>query len=121
MLINNLYTILQFDHQEKIEVSAQINVSHPIFKGHFPSMPILPGVCMVQLVKELIEKVHPHQTLLTHAGNIKFLSVINPEINDKVKVTIEIRNSDTNNITFTSYISQDQTIVFKFTGQLQNI
>lgn len=121
MLINDLYKIIQIDHQEKIEAQIQINSSHDVFKGHFPSIPVLPGVCMIQLIKELIENQYHRKTILQEAGNIKFLSIVNPEQNDEIKVTIEIKEADTNTITFASSISQDQTIVFKFTGQLQNI
>ena len=30
-----------------------LNAEHPIFKGHFPNNPVTPGVCMMQIVKNL--------------------------------------------------------------------
>ena len=31
------------------EVWVEIDPTHPIFEGHFPDQPVLPGVCMVQI------------------------------------------------------------------------
>ena len=57
MLNDNLYRTDSFSYQEeKIEAEISIDVHHKIFEGHFPGQPVLPGVCMIQIVKELVEK-----------------------------------------------------------------
>ena len=65
--------------------------SHQIFKAHFPGEPVLPGVCMTQMVKELLEIYTQKQTRLIKASDIKFLSVITPE-KDKL-IQIELKTS----------------------------
>lgn len=49
MLQYHLFTLadLQADG-ETVKTSIILNPLHPIFKGHFPDNPILPGVCMMQ-------------------------------------------------------------------------
>ena len=34
-----------------------LNAEHPIFKGHFPNNPVTPGVCMMQIVKNLTVQI----------------------------------------------------------------
>lgn len=69
-----------------------INADHEIFKGHFPGMPVVPGVCMVEMIKEILEEVVGKKTNLKKAGTIKFLHVLDPniypEINAEVKVKV---------------------------------
>ena len=66
-----------------------------IYQAHFPGEPITPGVCIVQIGKEVIEDL-----LLEHssasrrleiikAKNIKFLSVISP--NETPILTYQVR------------------------------
>ena len=80
MLRDSFYTVLKTQQKDLISFRSTvvINKDHEIFKGHFPAVPIVPGVCMLQMVKELLEERIRKPLQLTHSGNIKFLSVINP-------------------------------------------
>jgi 3-hydroxyacyl-[acyl-carrier-protein] dehydratase len=51
-----------------------------IFRGHFPGQPVLPGACMLQMVKEVLEdQLHPTYRL-QKADNLKFLSLVDPQL-----------------------------------------
>jgi 3-hydroxyacyl-[acyl-carrier-protein] dehydratase len=81
MLLNKLYTIVNFDISEnRDKVSAEIKLigEHPVFEGHFPGNPVLPGVCTVQIIRELLEKAVGQELMLTKAANIKYLGFISP-------------------------------------------
>lgn len=93
MLLNNFYEVKEqsaSQAESRTTISAQVVIhkSHPIFSGHFPGLPIVPGVCMIQMVKEIFETHLKAPLLLSSAGNIKFLSVINPEKNNELNVEI---------------------------------
>lgn len=93
MLVNDFYTLNQVTSQvegnkTKIAAGLTINKSHHIFDGHFPGLPIVPGVCMVQIIKETTESHLNRKLLMTAASNIKFLAVINPQNNSEVNVEI---------------------------------
>src|SRR5690606_23989062 len=60
---------------------VRLNPAHPIFDGHFPDNPVAPGVCMMQIVKELTETVERKILFLVRASNVKFTALINPEKN----------------------------------------
>ena len=51
----------------------------PVYAAHFPGMPITPGVCIVQIVKELAEKNLRRLFTIKEARNVKFLSLLTPE------------------------------------------
>ena len=55
-----------------------LDPSHPIFKGHFPELPVLPGVCMIDMIKGVLEAVLRHRIFLKKAHQIKFLRILNP-------------------------------------------
>ena len=71
-----------------------INKEHPIFKGHFPGNPVTPGVCMIQIIKELAEKIVGEKLFMQSASNIKFMAIINPEINPNLELTLDISKTD---------------------------
>src|SRR5690606_15159018 len=79
ILKNDLYTVSSLTEDDKIvQASLELNPEHPIFEGHFPRQPVLPGVCMLQIIKEILESVTGKNLMLKQSDHIKFLSVINP-------------------------------------------
>ena len=53
-----------------------LNAEHSIFKGHFPNNPVTPGVCMMQIIKNLTEQITGHQLQLIQMLNVKFTALI---------------------------------------------
>ncbi len=91
MLIEGLYVIKDYKYdQGTANVTIHLNKEHPIFKGHFPGNPVMPGVCMIQIIKELTEKATGEQLFLKVSSNIKFMAIINPEENDTLQLTLNI-------------------------------
>jgi 3-hydroxyacyl-[acyl-carrier-protein] dehydratase len=54
------------------------NTDHAIFKGHFPGQPVVPGVCMLQLIQETLQQALEKPVQLISSSQIKFLHVIDP-------------------------------------------
>ena len=91
MLIEGLYTIVEFYYDEQeVNATIQLNKDHDIFKGHFPGNPVMPGVCMIQIIKELTEKATAKKLFLSVSSNIKFMALINPEVNAILKLSISV-------------------------------
>jgi len=74
----------------KIDYTIELNAEHFIFAAHFPGNPITPGVCIIQIVKELIEEKLERELFLKKVNNVKFLNVINPLENKEVMFSISI-------------------------------
>lgn len=61
-----------------IKADLSINPGSPIFKGHFPGQPVVPGACILQIVKEVLESALGYSVQLKKAGNLKFVGMIEP-------------------------------------------
>ena len=56
LLKDKLYHILASEKTEdSCTYTLRISETFPLFKGHFPGSPVLPGVCILQIFKELAE------------------------------------------------------------------
>ena len=105
--------------QQKYTVVITLNDIHPIYLGHFPGNPVVPGVCQVQMVKELVEKAVQYPIKLTESDNIKFLSMINPEINPKLEFNILILPNPDKRLSVTASIVSGDSVFLKFKGKFE--
>ena|SRR5688572_18854494 len=89
ILLNDFYTIVSNSASGgSVRARISINKAHKIFDGHFPGLPIVPGVCMMQIIREIMEVTTERSLMIVSADNMKFLSVINPDHNQEVDVSI---------------------------------
>lgn len=101
-----------------IRAELEINASHELFKGHFPSVPVLPGVCMVQCVKELIELSIEKKTRLDEADMIKFLSMLNPVESDMISAEITVKERTDAHMLFQASLKSNERMLLKYSGRL---
>ena len=95
MLIKNLYKVKDLvTDKDRTTARITINKDHEIFKGHFPGNPVMPGVCMIQIIKELTEEVVGKKLFLSVSSNIKFMAIINPEIHPDLTLILDISRSE---------------------------
>jgi 3-hydroxyacyl-[acyl-carrier-protein] dehydratase len=104
-------------HTEGNSVSAELELNslHPVFEGHFPGLPVVPGVCQMQMVKEILETVAGVETRLVKADNMKFLAVINPVESPVVQLKLQFEFTDAG-YKVVSSIASGAVVHFKFQG-----
>jgi len=113
MLIEGLYSVVSFEKEEQtVNAKIKLNPNHEVFKGHFPGNPVMPGVCMIQMIKELTEQATGKTLFLSVASNIKFMAIINPEINDIVQLDIAISEVE-NQIKVKNTVHFEDTLALK--------
>jgi len=116
MLIENLYTLNSFSNEAGKAVAAiTINAGHKIFEGHFPGQPVLPGVCQLQIIKELLERATGKKLFLSEAGNCKFLQMVNPVKSNILDITIDYTLNDTI-ISVNAIIKSEEVVFLKMNG-----
>jgi 3-hydroxyacyl-[acyl-carrier-protein] dehydratase len=116
MLMANLFELESFDHEgHKVMANFRVQAGNSIFAGHFPGQPVVPGVCLVQLVKEVTEKVVGQKVLLTQAANIKFLQLIIPNESQlfQLNLTFVIESGE---VKVNAGINNGTSTSFKFQG-----
>ncbi len=117
MLKDHFYKILEKTslNESSFRVKILLNKESDIFKGHFPELPVVPGVCMMAIVKEQLQD-HLNRTLvLINSANMKFLSLINPLVNEEVEVAVKYSDSDEGTLVADGVISAGELIFFKIT------
>jgi len=100
MLKDNLYQLKSIEKLQENSFNVQIHLDkeHDIFKGHFPGNPVLPGVCMVQIMKEISSKITQENLQLKTSKSIKFLELINTNENPNLDLKLEITEKTNSNI-----------------------
>ncbi len=117
ILEGDFYTVVNpVMEADKIQATLKINPDHRIFKGHFPGQPVVPGVCMMQIVKELLEKTTGKAVRLHNGHDLKFLSVIDPRINNMVNAEANYVVHASGDINVTARLFYNETTFFKFKG-----
>lgn len=95
-LKNNLYKIIRKEGVGPVvNYAIELIPSCVIYAAHFPGEPITPGVCIVQMGKELVEELLSEQSstpcklMITKVKNVKFLSIISP--NETLQLTYQVK------------------------------
>ena len=67
-----------------------LNKKHRVYDGHFPQHPVVPGVCMILMIRELVEKAVGGNLMFAGISNIKFLSLVDPAMNHELSIRLTI-------------------------------
>ena len=96
----------------QVQIQVRLEPKHPIFLGHFPGNPITPGVCMLQLIKELVEGQLDKKLFLSEGVNVKFTARINPFQEPLLCILLDITEVDDIQVKSEVYF-QDRTLALK--------
>jgi 3-hydroxyacyl-[acyl-carrier-protein] dehydratase len=125
MLSGFFFDIQSFtiEHTDEIQQKAiallLLNESHPIYLGHFPGNPVVPGVCQIQMLKELVEKTLNYQVNLIESDNIKFLKMINPQVNPLLECNLLLSKNSDQQFIVNATIASGPVIFLKFKGKFE--
>lgn len=93
-LTNNLFSITAKRLDEKgASYDVMLHPDHFIYQAHFPGEPVTPGVCIIQMVKELLEDLVQLPLCITAVKNVKFLSILSPIQTPQVTCKLTLNKS----------------------------
>jgi 3-hydroxyacyl-[acyl-carrier-protein] dehydratase len=113
-----LYNILNINKEadDSLKVDVQLNPDHQIFKGHFPQQPVLPGACMVQMLREVLQKASNCILEFNRGQNIKFISLVVPGGNNILTFQIQTKLNPDGLLSVNSTLYSQNTASMKFSG-----
>ena len=127
MSLDNFYTVI--DQREtdvangavdftvrKFNFTIKLNPEHSVYMGHFPGNPVVPGVCQVQILKELTSAMLKTDLVIQQSDNIKFLSMIVPSVSTLLTVSIDIKEKERDSWHVIGAILNTDQIFLKFKG-----
>lgn len=117
MSLDTLYTITDLAFGEgNFEATLNIDPEHDVFRGHFPGQAIMPGVCLISIVKKIAEAIAGREMQLKQATNIKFLNIIDPFEHKGLRVKGSYLADKKKEMNISASILDTETVFFKFKG-----
>jgi 3-hydroxyacyl-[acyl-carrier-protein] dehydratase len=113
---NDLFSIKKIAHEDGVIIAQLgINKNSDILKGHFPGHPVVPGACMLQIVKDVLEDALEFPIRLKKADHLKFMTMIDPAGTNQVQLDITYKYAESD-IHVTAKLSNDDVVYFKLQG-----
>ena len=114
---NAVFKVLDLVHSDgKAEAVLLVNEASEILAGHFPGHPVVPGACMLQLVKDMLETTLNVKLRLKTAPQMKFMSMVVPGAHQQLRLSISYRNLDEGSFAVQAGLDNNETVCFKFQG-----
>jgi 3-hydroxyacyl-[acyl-carrier-protein] dehydratase len=90
--------VLELRRREKIVAIKNVTINEPFFNGHFPGLPIMPGVLIVEAIAQaggalLLREVADHKDkimVFTGIERAKFRRPVGP--GDQLRLEVELKN-----------------------------
>lgn len=110
MLINNFFKIIEHTQEnERAIFIIELNKNHPIYEGHFPGSPIVPGVCSIEMMKECAEFYLNTSLYYDSIEQCKFLSPIDPVKTALLTISLQIISLNENEYSISGTITNQLT------------
>ncbi len=114
MLRNSFYDIV---HRDQNVYTIRFNAKHPIFLGHFPERPIVPGACIVQIAEELAALSFGHPIRFTAIRDLKFRQPITPD----QEIIISIQKTTESMCKVLCADSKNEQLIISFNTQINSL
>lgn len=110
---SDFFALESMIHDEAgIKALLHINPAHPIFEGHFPGQPVVPGVCMLQLIKEVAETALGRSLFMKQVAQVKYLQVLVPGYQKSITLHMEWKPG----LAFNASLKEGEQTVMKMSG-----
>lgn len=103
--------------ENQLNISVLIDKNHRVFDGHFPNFPILPGVYLIQMVKDSLNTFLTDNYRMEAASSVKYLKPIEPGKNNKLRLEITLTQDEEGLLVSANTFLEDETVNFKFKGK----
>lgn len=123
MVLHDFYKILSEEKisDSKYVIMILVNEKHDVFKGHFPGNPIMPGVCMIQIIKELTESITKSTLMIQTLSNVKFMALINPEATPELRLELDVVISEDNLVKVKNTTYFNDTVALKLSNTYKKL
>lgn len=89
-LEGNFYTVIKREQiqTDTFVVEVLLHAEHPIYAGHFPTQAVVPGVCMLTVIRECLAELLGRSVKFASIKECKYLSALLPREDLKIRLTL---------------------------------
>lgn len=98
-----------------ISTTISLDQHHPVFAGHFPGIPVLPGVIMMKIAKNCLETHLKRRLKLSSIDSMKFLNMVNPVVQPRIELQLSYATTPDGMFRVDAKLSWGETVFFKMT------
>lgn len=91
--------------------------NHPVYEGHFPGQPVVPGVCTLTIIKECLGKILSRKVGFASIKECKFVSALVPQ-ND-LRITVNLSMTESTSVKAVVVRTENQQTVLKLRGTIR--
>ena len=114
MLKDTFFTLLSSEYTDNgCTCRIALNALHAIFQAHFAGNPIMPGACILQMIKELTADYYKRSFFVCAVKNMKFLHAINPLESPEISVQLSFKQQENDRISASVVLNNNDIIFVK--------
>lgn len=94
-LENNFYTINNIEQKSDDTFAVEVTIlpEHQIYEGHFPQQPVVPGVCTLTIIREIIGNILSKEVHFASIKECKYVSALIPQEDLRIMINLTITES----------------------------
>ena len=102
--------------EDRLAFRVRLDAAHPVYAGHFPGNPVLPGVCTLQIVRECLERGTGRRHRFTAIRECKFLGMVVPQADELLEIDIRVGDDTPEGTRLSCTITNHGKTVLKLRG-----
>jgi len=112
--------LYSFNNLQSTSTTFRVEVcfdpTHPVFAGHFPGHPLVPGVFLVDILTSAVSAIIGKPVVLKESTNLKFVNMIDPGKHGSVMIEGAIELQKDENYKVDATIRQGELLFAKMKG-----
>ncbi|MBQ8361784.1 MAG: hypothetical protein IJX44_07560 [Bacteroidaceae bacterium] len=118
MLIHDYYTIESNSIEGGIgDFCIRLNAGCRVYQGHFPGKPVSPGVCNIQMLKELAELMAGQRLFMNNLQQCRLTTLITPDEHPTLKANLLLEKID-GGYKLRAALGQDEAVFLEMKAEL---
>lgn len=89
---------------------VRLNPDCRIYEGHFPGMPVSPGVCNIQMMLECAEIVAHMPLRAKKINRCRFTTLLSPKTHPELEIQIDLQKKENNTYSLNASIGKGEEI-----------
>ncbi|MDD3034197.1 MAG: beta-hydroxyacyl-ACP dehydratase [Bacteroidales bacterium] len=121
-MLTGLYDIKDLTSLKVDTYSAQVSINpeDPIFSGHFPGQPVLPGVCTLAILKDCICKATQKRLVYCEMAQCKFIGMVDPSLSCTLNIDFTLVGT-VEKLTVNATVSEGERVVMKIKAVMAEV